>query len=164
MLTYERANELFRYEPSSGKVFRKVFTSSRGAAGTEVNNYCKKEKYYRVMVDGKGYQLHRIIMLLVNGELSDDMQVDHINHIRTDNRLDNLRLVPLIENNKNKSLDKRNVTGYSGVRLLKNGSYTVHVSYKGKEKYLGTYRDLEEAIIVRKSAEFLYGFHPNHGQ
>jgi hypothetical protein len=33
-----------------------------------------------------------------------------------------------------------------------------------KNKYLGISDTLEEAAIVRKSAEFLYGYHPNHGK
>lgn len=117
------------------------------------------------MVDGKGYQLHRVIMLLVNGELSDSEQVDHINHIRTDNRLENLRLVPLEENNRNKSMDRRNSTGITGVRYNKKyGTYGAHIGLNGKELHLGSFKTKEEAAIVRKSAEFLYGYHPNHGK
>ena len=165
MLTFERANELFHYDKSSGIVTRKVFTSSRGAKGSVVDNYDKREKYYRVMVDGKAYQLHRVIMLLVNGELSDDEQVDHINHTRTDNRLENLRLVPLEENNRNKSLDRRNSTGVTGVRYSKKyGTYSANIGLNGKELRLGSYNTIEEAALVRKSAEFLYGYHPNHGK
>ena len=36
MLTFERANELFRYDPISGKVFRKVTTSSRSIKGAHI--------------------------------------------------------------------------------------------------------------------------------
>ena len=64
MLTFERANELFRYDPISGKVFRKVTTSSRSIKGTEAGSLDKRERYLRVTVDGVGYQLHRVIMLL----------------------------------------------------------------------------------------------------
>ena len=67
MLTFERANELFRYDPISGKVFRKVTTSSRSIKGTEAGSLDRKEGYLRVTVDGRGYQLHRVIMLLVHG-------------------------------------------------------------------------------------------------
>lgn len=165
MLTFERANELFHYDPSSGIVTRKVFTSSRGAKGSVVDNYDKREKYYRVMVDGKSYQLHRVIMLLIKDELSDGEQVDHINHIRTDNRLENLRLVPLEENNRNKSMDRRNSTGITGVRYNKKyGTYGAHIGLNGKELHLGSFKTKEEAAVVRKSAEFLYGYHPNHGK
>lgn len=69
MLTFERANELFRYDPISGKVFRKVTTSSRSIKGAEAGSLDKRERYLRVTVDGVGYQLHRVIMLLVHGHL-----------------------------------------------------------------------------------------------
>lgn len=107
MLAFERANGLFRYDPISGKVFRKVTTSSRSIKDTEAGSLDKRERYLRVTVDGVGYQLHRVIMLLVHGHLDKSVQVDHISHDRADNRLCNLRLVSLSENNKNKSMDRR---------------------------------------------------------
>ena len=44
MLTFERANELFRYDPISGKVFRKVTISSRSIKGTEAGSLDKRER------------------------------------------------------------------------------------------------------------------------
>ena len=43
MLTFERTNELFRYDPISGKVFRKVTTSSRSIKGAEAGSLDKRE-------------------------------------------------------------------------------------------------------------------------
>ena len=90
------------------KFFRKVTTSSRSIKGAEAGSLDKRERYLRVTVDGVGYQLHRVIMLLVHGHLDKSVHVDHISHDRADNRLCNLRLVSLAENNKNKSMDRRN--------------------------------------------------------
>lgn len=95
MLTFERANELFRYDPISGKVFRKVTTSSGSIKGAEAGSLDKRERYLRVTVDGVGYQLHRVAMLLVHGHLGKSVHVDHISHNRADNRLCNSRLLVL---------------------------------------------------------------------
>ena len=164
MLTFERANELFHYEPSSGKVFRKVTTSSRSIKGTEAGSLDRKEGYLRVTVDGRGYQLHRVIMLLIHGHLDKNVHVDHISHDRADNRLCNLRLVSLAENNKNKSMDRRNSTGVTGVRFNKRyNTWGAHIGVNGIEIHLGSFKTLEEATAARLDAEKKYGFHENHG-
>ena len=134
MLTFERANELFRYDPISGKVFRKVTTSSRSIKGTEAGSLDKRERYLRVTVDGAGYQLHRVIMLLVHGHLGKSVHVDHISHDRADNRLCNLRLVSLSENNKNKSMDRRNSTWVTGVKF--NKKYNIGTLQNQETRYI----------------------------
>ena len=164
MLTFERANELFRYDPISGKVFRKVTTSSRSIKGTEAGSLDKRERYLRVTVDRIGYQLHRVIMLLVHGHLDKNVHVDHISHNRADNRLCNLRLVSLAENNKNKSRDRRNSTGVTGVRFNKrDNTWGAHIGVNKTEIHLGTFKTLEEATAARSKAEVKYGYHENHG-
>ena len=164
MLTFERANELFHYETNSGKVFRKVTTSSRSIKGTEAGSLDKRERYLRVTVDGRGYQLHRVIMLLVHGHLDKNVHVDHISHDRANNRLCNLRLVSLAENNKNKSMDRRNSTGVTGVRFNKrDNTWGAHIGVNKTEIHLGTFKTLEEAAAARLEAERKYGYHENHG-
>lgn len=58
MLTYEQANELFHYEPSSGKLIRKVTMSNRAIAGTEVACGASKNKYKFVHHNKKAYYVH----------------------------------------------------------------------------------------------------------
>ena len=164
MITFDRANELFHYEPSSGKLFWKVTTSSRSIKGAEAGSLDKRERYLRVTVDGVGYQLHRVIMLLVHGHLDKSVHVDHISHDRADNRLCNLRLASLAENNKNKSMDRRNSTGVTGVRFNKRyNTWGAHIGVNGTEIHLGSFKTLGEATTARQDAEIKYGFHKNHG-
>ena len=58
--------------------------------------------YRKTKILGKNWYLHRFIYSYAYGEIPDGMQVDHINHNGTDNRISNLRLVTTSENNKSR--------------------------------------------------------------
>lgn len=157
----EQAKQLFTYEPSTGVVRWLVGRN----AGKEAGCYHANEKYRRILYRGKYELTHRIAMILTYGDLPKGAQVDHINHDRSDNRLENLRITDHEGNGRNVSMMRTNTTGVTGVVYLKkNNKYMAQIYVDKKHKYLGIYETLEEAIIVRKSAEFLYGYHPNHGK
>lgn len=96
--------------------------------------------------------LHRIIMNAPN-----NMDVDHINHNKLDNRKNNLRLCSSQQNDYNNSLSKRNTSGVIGVsydkRLEKWRSY---ITFEGEWINLGIYFNKEDAIIARLTAELKY--------
>ena len=63
---------------------------------------CKQSKGYLTVRTKIGIKLvHRLIWETFIGEIPDGYEIDHINTIRTDNRLDNLRLVTHKENCNN---------------------------------------------------------------
>ena len=167
MLTFERANELLHYEPSSGKLFWKKTTTNRVKVGDEAGSFCASTGYINVFIDGRGYTLHRIAILLTTGVYDKTVQVDHIDHDRGNNRLSNLRTVSHAENMRNQSLRSTNKTGVTGVSIRRTRRGTIRyaatmvVDYK--PIFLGNYDTLEEAAAARAEAEIKYGFHPNHG-
>lgn len=92
-------------------------------------------------------------------------QIDHINGVRTDNRLANLRDVTVTENNRNCALRKTNRSGVTGVHFNRFcGKWTAQIRIDGKARHLGLFDSLQDAASARKSAEALIGFHPNHGR
>lgn len=164
MLTYERANELFRYEPSSGKLFWKRPVSNRTRAGDEAGIVVRQDGYKIIRLRGKQIFVHRIIALLVFGELPEKAQVDHINHTRTDNRPVNLRIVAHSENTKNQSKQINNASGVCGVYLDKQTKrYKAQIGSREGRCFLGSFKTLEEATAARLEAERKYGYHENHG-
>ena len=90
----------------------------------------------------KKVYLHRYIM----GITDPSVVVDHINGNTLDNRKENLRVCTVAENNCNRT-NKRNSTGYKGVR--KDGSkerpYTARIQHKRKVYLLGSFASPEEA-------------------
>ena len=100
----------------------------------------------------KIYNAYRIIMNIDDSRL----EVDHINGDKWDNRKCNLRIVTHADNMKNKKLDKRNKSGYTGVKETKAGTWNAQIYCNGKYINLGTYKAKEDAIKARKEAEEKY--------
>ena len=64
--------------------------------------------YHQLTLHGKTYGIHRIVALqwIENDDPEHKTQVDHINHDRDDNRIENLRWITISDNNKNKTKHK----------------------------------------------------------
>lgn len=119
-LTYERAAELLDYDPESG-ILTWIAKPSVTAHSVKVGagaGSLSKDGYLRIRIDGKKYQAHRLAWLLHTGEFPPD-QIDHINGIRTDNRIANLRSATSQQNNQNAGKKRSNTSGYKGVNLHK---------------------------------------------
>ena len=159
MLTFERANELFRYDPISGKLFWKDRFN-----GKEAGTVKKDTGYIQIQAFGRLYYAHRIIMLMLTKVFDENLQVDHVDHDRLNNRPDNLRLVTQHDNLKNVSKTKTNTSGCVGVSFItRDRRFVAQIYINKKNTNLGYFKTFEEAVKVRKAAELKYGYHKNHG-
>lgn len=105
------------------------------------------------------YKLHRVVTGAGN-----DMEVDHINHNRLDNRRANLRVCTHAQNGRNLPLKKNNASGFAGVRWDRfRNKWSARIKVNFQEKHLGRYETIEEAISARLFAEQHYfgEFAPN---
>lgn len=162
ILTQARLKEILNYDPETGVFTWKVRLGSRANAGN-VAGHAHNGGYRAIRLDGKAYLSHRLVFLYVSGEWPDE--VDHINHIRADNRLVNLRMSCRGENGKNYSISQRNKSGLTGVARYKiTGKWYAQIRAGEERIYLGTYSSFFDAVAARKSAELKYGFHENHGK
>lgn len=146
----------FEYDPQTGEIFRRVDGALKKMGRV------MSEGYIRLDYEKKGIYAHRMAWEIFYGSPPSG-QIDHINGIRSDNRIDNLRDVPVSENRKNVALSARNKTGHVGVHLIKS-RYVAKIKIRKKDIRLGTFDTLELAIAARKEAERRYGFHENHGR
>jgi len=163
ILTHERLKELFEYSKEKGILTRKIYRGGR-VAGSIAGNLDKSEGYWNVGVDGRKYKLHRVIFFYVTGAFPEN-EIDHINGNRADNRWCNLRDVSKSDNQKNAARRRDNKSGCTGVSWHKRErKWFVRIQSKKQYIEIGSYTDINDAIIARKEAEEKYGFHTNHGR
>lgn len=112
MITQERLKELFVYDEETGDMVRK--TSGKAAGCLNPLGYIS------IRVDGILYQAHRLVFLYLNGAFP-RRETDHINGIRSDNRICNLREASRSQNAMNTSLNCNNKSGIKGISKSRNG-------------------------------------------
>ena len=78
-------------------------------------------KYVKLSKQGKqkNHNIHRLIALHYIPNPQNKKCVDHINRIRTDNRLENLRWATDSENQQNRSFNKNNKSGHTNISYMK---------------------------------------------
>jgi hypothetical protein len=152
---------ILRYEPATGRLLWKSGMGNMAKANREAGSV-HQQGHRRVMFRGKSYYTHRIIFLLHQGHLPE--QIDHIDHDPTNNRLENLRAATNKENGRNRSAGKNNTSGMVGVGWnKKDRRWIARIKINGQLKYLGSYSEKSDAIEVRRQANIDHGFHANHG-
>jgi len=102
---------------------------------------------------------HRIAWMITYGEIPDGHEIDHINGVKTDNRIQNLRAVPRSKNCHNSKMHKRNPLSLKGVNFLKkNRNYRASIGLNGKTVHLGVFPTKGlAALAYAKEAVRLHG-------
>lgn len=124
----------WKVEVRAGKTRSIVRVKAGDAAGTR-----SAKGYFSVQLDRKIYKIHRVIWELFNGSIDGELQIDHVNGLKSDNRLSNLRVVANVENSRNRPIRKTNLSGVNGVSRCSNGSGNFYwksywVSAEGRSK------------------------------
>jgi HNH endonuclease/AP2 domain len=160
-LTASRVRELFTYNKSTGILRRRITRnqhSKKGSHSTAVD----RDGYLIVGIDYKIYRAHRVIWLYVNGQWPKG-DCDHINRIKTDNRIANLRDVTRSQNKQNQLVCKNNKCGIKGVYWSeKYKRWFASIGHLGEQIYIGQFKTIEEASDAYKMfAMFLHDYNPS---
>lgn len=144
IITQDELKEILHYNPDTG-----IFTYTK-----DVSNHRKKGSiagykhlgYINIEIKEKGYKAHRLAWLYFYGEFP-KKDIDHINNIRDDNRIKNLREADRFINSQNfKVARKDNKTGYLGV-CIQHGKFKATIFSNKKSIHLGYF---DKAIDAHK--------------
>lgn len=144
MLTVERLKQKLIYNSETG-----VFTWKKGRGPVKAGSTAGRlhnQGYIRIAIDYKDYLAHRLAWLYVYGEWPKN-EIDHINGVKTDNRIINLRQATREENCRNVKVHKRNRLGIKGVseRIDCRLRFVANIRINGLVTCLGHYETAEEA-------------------
>lgn len=146
MITQLLLQHRLTYDPITGIFVWKNPAKYRLAyAGKEAGSL-HVHGYIKISIDSLSYPAHRLAWLYVHGTFPIDC-IDHINGIRNDNRIANLRAVNRKANAENRRKARAgHATGFLGVVWRpRNGKYEARININKKYKYLGLFSTPEEA-------------------
>ena len=149
-LTQEELKKRLYYDPGTG-VFTWISAFQSQLIGKVAGG--NHLGYIRIKIVHKMYLAHRLAFLFMTGLWPED-QVDHINHIRSDNRWRNLRECTRTQNMRNQRTYKNNKSGFKGVtRHEINRKWQAGIKLADKQTYLGTFETkIEAAKAYNKAA------------
>lgn len=166
-LTSEQFREILIYEPDTGNLIWRNRPNLRKGWNTafagKIVGYRNDDGYLKMLANGRTFLCHRVIWSMVHGSWP-STTIDHINGVRDDNRIENLRLATISQNAQNQK-NKRPLMpdgspGLKGANFQKkSGRWCGRIKANGHFCYLGMFGTAEEAhqAYVRAGADL-------HGQ
>lgn len=149
----ERLRELFQYDPQTGLIRRRI--SVCGIDAGSVAGSRDSLGYLRISVDGKRLQAHRIAFALHYGRWP-RYEIDHINGVKGDNRILNLREATTSQNQMNKSGWRAGLKG--AYQHQQSRRWMARIQKNGRVFHLGYFDTEAEAhAAYAKAACDLFG-------
>lgn len=142
-LTAERLREVLDYDPATGLFTRKVRTARNVQVG-DVAGSLNGKGYICIRVDGRSHKAHRLAWLYVHG-VWPQSGIDHINGIKDDNHIINLREATHSDNQQNlRKPHADNKIGLLGVSRSQ-GKFKAQIKVYGKVRTIGRFHTPEAA-------------------
>jgi hypothetical protein len=158
---YKIINDFPNYEVSS---FGNVKNNKTGRVlkpGIDGHGYY----YINLCKDGNIYKkrIHKLVGETFIPNPQNKQCIDHKDNDRLNNNVNNLRYATIKENSMNSKLSSRNTSNFKGVSFLKQrNKYKAYIKFNGKNKHLGYFDKIEDAINARvKKAKEIFGDYMN---
>ncbi len=115
-ITQNYLKTLFEYDQKTGNLI--WLKNKRQKTKGKIAGSLGSKGHVEIKIDGIKYQAHRLVWLYLNGNFPTN-QIDHINRIKSDNRIENLREVTNSENKQNIDKPRGYSNPYMGVYFHK---------------------------------------------
>ena len=146
MITQNELKKLLEYREDGHLYWKKSGTGRKINIPAGVHD---KNKYHRIQINNKRYYEHHLVWLYHYGGFQTD-EIDHINQIKNDNYIDNLRNVIRSYNRYNSKTSKNASSQYMGVSFVKDRKkWASCIRVNGKNKYLGLFKNEIDAAKRR---------------
>jgi len=152
-LALEDLKRFLHYNPETG-VFTWIAKAAKNTVAGTVAGRPLSNGYLAISLNKKAYYSHRLAWFYSYGYMPPD-QIDHINGVRDDNRLSNLRLANQGENQQNLYLPlSHGTSGYLGVSFDKRSKkWESRIGINHKKRFLGYFSTPEEAHLAYLKAK-----------
>ena len=147
IIPYYYVNKVFIYDEVNGGLIRKDYPNakrpsvdSRGYISMRLTEEYSRKKFFE----------HRMVYLLLNRNMNQALSIDHINGVKHDNRIENLRLVTYQENNFNNHVAK----GYHWANRA--GKWRATIKVNRKKINLGNHDTILDARAAYLRAKKKY--------
>lgn len=140
MIDADTLRSLLDYDPNTGVFTWRVTRNGKAYKG-DIAGAVNNLGYILIYIEGKSYRAHRLAWLYVYGKWP-EQYLDHINCVRNDNRISNLRSATLGQNQANRRKTKGVLP--KGVKKSKK-KFVAQICVDGKRRYIGIYPTAELA-------------------
>lgn len=153
LFTYDGYNLIWRVSRSNRIKIGDAFGSDTGNG------------YYKGSIDKAYYKVHRLVWIYHNGDIPENMQIDHINGDGQDNRIENLRVATDQENKRNRVKQQSFSSIFKGVNYdIARGKWKAEMRVDNRSVFLGRFDTEQEAYDTYcNAAKKLYGEFFNNG-
>ena len=136
-----------------------IITKRKGTRGVGKTAGTKmKNGYISICFNRKKLLAHRIAWAFIHGEFP-DLEIDHDDGDRSNNRIDNLNVVTRKKNHRNM---KQKIAGkIPGLRFRKN-SWNVQLRDGERQRHIGCFKLREDAIAALRKARVEFGYSERH--
>ena len=170
LLSPEELKSIIEYNPETGEMTWRIrepssFSCGKQSAehncaiwngriaGTPALSFVNNNGYLSGSACGRSYKAHRVAWAIYYGEWPKG-DIDHVNRVRTDNRISNLRSATRSENLRNTGILDRNTSGVTGVSwAAERGQWNAKIGHRRKQINLGYFAQKKDAVQARLDAE-----------
>jgi len=152
-LTQKELKKIIRYRPTIGDFIWRISYKNNIKIGAKAG-WTDTNGYYYIQIGNKKYRAHRLAWLYMEGFFPKNIDIDHKDRIRNNNKWGNLRLASKQCNARNNKKRNDNTSGVTGVVWYKAyKKWRATIAINGKKHNLGYFKNFSEAVLYRLAAE-----------